>query len=315
MSPPPLGCVPIPRAVLPLVFIGLSFSWGTGQIVQAQEQVFYLGIVDGNGRPITDIEAGEVVVQWDGEECELLEFEQFGWPIRVSVFVDNSEGARSAVPHMREGLSAFLAELPDDVEVGLATLAGRPTWVAQSTTDPDVLERGIERIAPDPGAAAYFIDALVEEAERLDDDQDRAYYQVVVMLSGDGLEGSTSHQGLVDEMVERMGVNSAEIHTQLFSEVGARTTALQAQVGQVMADNSRGSFEVLALQSEFVDKLPTLGQDLANKHRLMSNQYRVVCRQPRDRSAQPQIRARITREDLTTILTLDGNVPARLPRP
>jgi len=307
---------PITDRLLAVLGVIAASFWLSNQVVQAQEQVLYLSIVDSSGTPITDVDENEIVVQWDGEDTETLEFEQPGWPLRVTVFIDNSNAAIPAVPQMREGLRAFLTELPGEVEVGLATIAGRAQWVAEHTADRAELERGIGLIVPNTGSSADFLDALIEEGGRLDDDNDREYYPVIVMLSADGVEGSSSQQGRFDEMVNRMIMNSAEVHTLFFvSGQGSGAAAIQVQIGEALAQNTRGSFERFAAASGFVNLLTELARDLANKHRMVSNQYRVTYRQPRNPSAQPAIGVATTRDGLNLIPTLDGNVPARMPQP
>lgn len=311
-----LGSHPITHRLLAVLGVIAASLWLSNQVVQAQEQVLYLSIVDSSGTPITDVDENEIVVQWDGEDTETLEFEQPGWPLRVTVFIDNSNAAILAVPQMREGLRAFLTELPGEVEVGLATIAGRAQWVAEHTADRAELERGIGLIVPNTGSSADFLDALIEEGGRLDDDDDREYYPVIVMVSADGVEGSSSQQGRFDEMVNRMIMNSAEVHTLFFvSGQGSGAAAIQVQIGEALAQNTRGSFERFAAASGFVNLLTELARDLANKHRMVSNQYRVTYRQPRNPSAQPAIGVATTRDGLNLIPTLDGNVPARMPQP
>ena len=307
---------PITHRLLAVLGVIAASLWLSNQVVQAQEQVLYLSIVDSSGTPITDVDENEIVVQWDGEDTETLEFEQPGWPLRVTVFIDNSNAAILAVPQMREGLRAFLTELPGEVEVGLATIAGRAQWVAEHTADLAELERGIGLIVPNTGSSADFLDALIEEGGRLDDDDDREYYPVIVMVSADGVEGSSSQQGRFDEMVNRMIMNSAEVHTLFFvSGQGSGAAAIQVQIGEALAQNTIGSFERFAAASGFVNLLTELARDLANKHRMVSNQYRVTYRQPRNPSAQPAIGVATTRDGLNLIPTLDGNVPARMPQP
>ena len=258
---------PITHRLLALLGIIAASLWLSNQLVQAQEQMLYLSIVDSRGTPIADVDENEIVVQWAGEDTETLEFEQPGWPLRVTIFIDNSNAAIPAVPRMREGLRAFLTELPGEVEVGLATITGQAQWVAEHTADRAELERGIGLIVPNTGSSADFLDALVEEGGRLDDDDDREYYPVIVVVSADGVEGSSSQQGR------------------------------------------------FAAASGFVNLLTELAWDLANKHRMVSNQYRVTYRQPRNPPTQPAIGVATTRQGLNLIPTLDGNVPDRMPQP
>ena len=61
-------------------------------------------------------------------------FEAHGWPVRLTVFVDNSSGAARSVEHMRDGLRALLQELPDEMEVALLTTAWQARWITRHTS-------------------------------------------------------------------------------------------------------------------------------------------------------------------------------------
>jgi hypothetical protein len=288
--------------------------FGASLSVQAQEHVLYLSVVDSAGNPVTDIEEDDVTVQWDGENLETTEFEVVDWPVRLTVHVDNSDAAVRVVPQMREGLLALLRELPAEIEVATLTLARQPRWITRHTSDRGELEADIPNITPDSGSAVRFLDALVEEADRVDDDDDREYYPVVIMVSADGTDNSSSQQGRVDRMIERMVENSMEVHTLLFiSGGGFGAAAQQANVGNALVQITRGSFERIAVGTAIIERLTELGRDIAQKHRMVSNQYRITYRQPRNPSAQPAIGVATEREGLQMIPTIDGNVPARMP--
>ena len=179
--------------------------------VHAQEHTMHVSVTDAEGNAVTGLGEDDIIVQWDGENLETTGFEAVGWPVRLTVFVDNGDAAVNAVAQIREGLRVLLAELPAEIEVGFLTTARQPRWVTRHTTDRGELEGDISNISPDAGAGATFNDALVEETGRIHDDDDREYYPVIIMVSTDGPDGS--QQGRIDEMVERMIENSVEVHT------------------------------------------------------------------------------------------------------
>ncbi len=301
------------RARTALLTAALCIS-GAALAVQAQEHVLHVSVMDGAGNPVTGLTEDEIIVQWDGENLETTRFEPVGWPVRITIFVDNSGGAVNVVPQMRNGVQAMLRLLPAGIDVALLTLARQPRWITRHTSDRAELEQDVPLITPDSGTGARFVDALIEEAGRIDDDDEREYYPVVVMVSADGIDNSTSQQGRVDEMVERMVNNSVEVHTLLFvSGAGSGAAAQQANVGNALMQITRGSFERIAVGTAIVDKLMALGRDIAQKHRRVSSQYRITYRQPRSPSAQPAIGVATERQGLQMIPTLDGNIPARIP--
>ena len=298
---------PVAGALIALVPMVFGVPWTTPQVVLAQSQVLFVSIVDADGEPVTDLTPEEMTIQWNGEDCETLELAPIDWPVRVTVFVDNGAGGRTAVPQIREGLRGLVAAIPEEVEVALATLAGRPRFVTRHTSDREDLARGIDLIAPDAGATATFMDALIEEAGRLHDDEERQYFPVIVMVASDGPDGSNGRQRRYDEALQRLVDNSATVHTRMLSS--GNQGAIAAQVGSNVGEVTRGSHESLAAGSAFVTMLPELGQDIARKHRLVSHQYRVTYAPPDGASDQPAIAIGTTRPGLNLIATLDGNVP------
>ena len=216
MIPPTARLRPLTGALLVPALIVVGAPWSTSRGAFAQNQVLFVSIVDSNGEPVTDLEPDDLQVRWDNEICETLDLEPINWPVRVTVFVDNGDGSQNALQHMREGLKLFVDAIPEEVEVALLTIGSQPRWVTRHTVDREELERGIDLITPDAGAASRFMDALIEEAGRLNDDEERQYFPVIVMVASDGPEGSTSQQQAYDEMVERMVAASATGHTPMF---------------------------------------------------------------------------------------------------
>ena len=100
---------------------------GASLPAEAQEHTLYVAVTDGDGNPVTGLTREDVIVRWDGENLQTTGFEAIGWPVRLTVFVDNSRHAARSVEHMRNGLRALLRELPDEMDVALLTT----TWPLQ----------------------------------------------------------------------------------------------------------------------------------------------------------------------------------------
>ena len=283
---------------------------------QAQEHTLHVAVADSSGNPVPGLTEGDIIVQWDGENLETTEFEAVDWPVRLTVFIDNGDNATTLVPQVREGLLALLRELPADMEIAMLTTGRQPRWITRHTTDRAELEGNIANISPDSGAGATFNDALIEETNRIHDDDDREYYPVIIMVATDGADLSRSQQGRVDQMVERMVENSVEVHTLLFVSGNALGSgSMAAGVGEALVPVTRGTFERITVPTAVVERLEALGRDIARKHGFVSNQYRITYRQPRNASSQPAIGVATERAGLQMLPTLDGNVPSRMPQP
>ena len=292
-------------ALAPFVLFGAP--WSTGQEVSAQSYVLFVSVVDLNGDPVTDLAPDELTVQWDGEDCETLDLERVSLPVRVTVLIDNAEDTRDALQNMREGLKGFVAAIPEDVEIGLLTLARQPRWITRHTSDRAELARGLDLVTPDFGTSARFLDGWVEAANRLSDDAERQYLPVILMLSGDGNDASTITQGRYADMRQKMIDVAATMHTRMFAGIG-NVAASQAQMGMELGNLTPGSFESLATASTFLTQLPELGRDVARKHDRVTNQYRVTYTPPEGASTQPNLSI-VTRPGLQLIPTANGNVP------
>ena len=292
-----------------LIVVCVGALWLAGAApALAQDQVLFLSITDGDGVPVTDLEQDEILVQWDGEDSEIRRLESVEWPVRVTVFIDNSTGGSEAVDDIRVGMRAFLNAMPPGIEVGMLTMSGRPQWITRHTTDKGALLSDVDLVVPDTSGSTY-LDGLVEEAERLADDREGEYFPVIVMVAADGPEGSGSQQGKFETAIQRLIDASATVHTRMLSH--GNTGALQSQVGSAAAQATRGSFETLGTGSAFRTMLPELGEQIARKHELVSNQYRVIYRPPSSVSATPSISVGTTRRGLRPLPTVDGNVPVQ----
>jgi len=305
MTTPIARLRPLTGALLALSLIICGAPWSTSQVVSAQSQQLFLSVTDADGAPVTDLNPDELLVKWDDQDCETLNLEPIDWPVRITVFVDNGVGSQSALQNMREGLKLFVDEIPEEVEIALATIAGRPRFVTRHTSDREELARGIDLIVPDV-APARFRDALIEEGERLDDDDERQYFPVILMIATDGPEGSTTQQEAYDDMVGRMIAASATVHTRLFST--GQGPGAQVPVAMNLSETTRGSYESMAVSTGFRNMLPELGVEIARKHRLVSSQYRVTYAPPDGVTNPTDMGVSTNRGGVFLAPTLDGNV-------
>ena len=303
---------PLAAVLVALVLIACGAPW-TSQVVSAQSQSLFLSVTDTDGVPITDLRPEEVIVESDGEQRETLNLEPIDWPVRVTVFVDNGLASPPALDHMREGLRLFVNALPQEVEVAIATIGGRPQFWARHTSDREELMDAIGVVVPEMDGAASFLDALYEEAERLHEDEEGEYFPVIVMVATNGPEGSSRvRERPFREMMERLFANSAVVHTRLFtisSISGAKQGGDQIRWGIDIGEATRGSYQGLSSPNGFRTLLPQLAEDIARKHRLVSNQYRLTYEPPEGATDQSLIRLLTTRAGIMMTLTRDGNVP------
>lgn len=290
----------------------LAVTLAFGASRTAQEQTLYIAFTEPDGAPVTDMTIDEVIVQWDEVLCEIVALEPIEWPARVTIFVDNATESESALPDMREGVRRLVQALPPSIEVGIASLSGRPQFRVRPTTDRDAVNDAIGVLVSEGGAAAFF-DALYEEAERVEHDRERQYLSVAVMVAVVGAEGSRrTRPEAMETLMDRLYETGMVVHTMLFTTPYGLAGTLgraQARWGTDMAAATRGRFEEMTVSTRFRAALPELAADIRRRHRLTRHQYRVTYRPPEDASDQPRVQVGTTRVGIATLPTDNGNIP------
>ena len=297
-------------ALLTLAVIVCNAPWTMGQPLPAPSRApleLFARLIDTDGNPVTDLRPDEFLVQWDGVDCETLSVEPIHWPVRITVFFDNGTGSMGVVYQMRQGLERFVDEIPSDVEIALLTTARQPRWITRHTADRAELATAIGRIAEDNASPARYLDALIEEAGRLDAAEEQ-YFPVIVMIASDAPDISTGQQQRYEEMLRRLLQNRATVHTRVFSRGVVGGYGVQ-QVGMNVQEVVGGTYQALAVGSGFITQLPELARDIARKHREVSNQYKVTYVPPEGASARPTITTGVARQGIRMQVTLDGNIP------
>ena len=163
----------------------------------AQEQsAIYLLAQDSKGAPLLDIKTSDVTIKEDVGPSTIVSMQRFGWPIKVTVMVDNGPRTEDALVHYRSGLKKFFAGLPPGIPVSLIATAPNPRWLFRDTKDKAQIEKGINLITVDQ-SLGRFSDSLIEYASRLDQEfkgvegqQLTPYLPVLVTIATTHQDGS-----------------------------------------------------------------------------------------------------------------------------
>ena len=134
-------------------------------------------------------------------------------------------------------------------------------------------------------------------------------FMVIVMVATNGPEGSSRVRDRpFREMMERLLANGTTVHTLMFTHPSVSGTP-QMRWGIDIADATGGSYRGLSAATGFRTLLRQVAEDIARKHRLVSNQYRLKYAPLEGASDRPAIRLLTTRTGVNMIPTRDGNVP------
>ena len=294
-----------------VVIVGLA-----GAALHAQQQfAFFLSAADANGARVTNLSITEVAVAESGRPARVVRLDPIVMPVKVTVMVDNGLGSAQHLVQYRNGLKGFFEALPTGVEASLLTMAPQPRWVVRRTNDRVQLANGVDRISPDSGAAR-FIDALVEEAARIEDDNKEAmtYFPVVVVMATTGPEGSSPRDRDLDRMIQQFQQHAARVHVVMlgtnFTSPNTLVGARQVQVGKLLSDLTRGRYEAIAAATRIATLLPEYGELVAEAHAFQSQQYLVTVERPAGASGPlGELSMGVTRPGLTFSATPEGLMP------
>lgn len=248
-----------------LVAAGAQTAWAVDR------QLFML-VTDRSGQPVTDVTADEVVLEQEGSECTVKDVQLDAAPMKVALLVDNSDAAQQSLNSMRDGLAAFLDNLPAEHEVGLFTIAGQVRRRVDFTTDRDELKEQATGLFVDRNSGVVYLDGLVETWERRFEDED--LWPVFVSLVYDGAEASRSVQDdEFNEFARDLVGRGATVHAILVSTRGG---AIQTTISTFLTQNTGGMYRALAAPTALPETFTELAETMGAQYEMVKDRYRVV---------------------------------------
>jgi hypothetical protein len=283
--------------------------WAVEPRLAAQKQgQLFIKVVGPGGTPVTDLQAGDVMVTEDGVECKTVKIEPIDWPIKLQVLVDNGKANTTPINSLRDGLKGLFDQIPDDVEMSLYTTSPQPRPIVKPTTDKQKLLDGINLIVPDGGAGAFF-DALSEAASRTDKDK-TPHFPVIFMVGSDFgkiLALDRDYKKLQENIIK----HAMTIHLVVMSAgagLGSSGGGAQTEIGLNVTKLSGGRYENITTTTRLATLLPEFGKRIAESQTRQSHQYRITYERPANAKPAAQIGASIARQG-TPVLTIDGHMP------
>ena len=293
---------PQSRLLATLLVAGLA-TIGAAVYGQEREQsAIYLFAVDQTGTPLLDITMADIAIKEDIGPSTVVSVRRFGWPLKVTVLVDNGPRTGEALVHFRAGLKKFFDGLPRDIPVSLIATAPNPRWLFRETKDPIQIERGVNLITIDQGLGR-FSDALVEYADRLDAEFKKVegtllppYLPVLVSIATTDQDGSEVRRDANVEMIRSLGKHRVWTTMIMMTPALGQTLATQgglpavesnegqnAQIAKALQEFTRGRYVPntgsgpSALGSTI---LPDLSREIALRYIKQMTQYRIVFERP-----------------------------------
>jgi hypothetical protein len=133
----------------------------------SSERALYVSALDSKDLPVAGLGDDAFIVKENGVRREVLRVSRADDPIDLTVLIDNSTAAGSAISFYRKALPAFLGRLAPANRIALVGLANRPTILERSTTDAKRLMSRAGALFAIPDSGATLLDAVVEVSEGL----------------------------------------------------------------------------------------------------------------------------------------------------
>ena len=231
----------------------------------ARTRDIYVSALDGDGKPVSGMTAADFLVREDGVAREVLKAVPATDQLTISILVDDSQAASDAIPHLRDGLPAFVDRLNGKAEIALASVGERPTPLVDYTTSTEALKKGITRIFARPGSGAYLLDAIVDVSKGLQK-REAKRPTIVVLTMENGPEFSNRYY---QPVLEELQKSKAALHV---LAVGTPSDDLSEEMRNrnlVIAEGTSrtgGRRDQLLSVISIPDRLKQLADELLNQY-------------------------------------------------
>lgn len=153
--------------------IGSSFS------VTRNLVLLNVSVRKSDGMPVTDLTARDFRVYEEGQEQEIVFFQEQNSPFQLMLLLDTSSSMKGdPLVEARRAASEMIESIPPG-EVALMTFNHIPRLVEQFTRDSEAIRAAVMKTGASGGTALY--DAIVKALEEFDTLRDRR--QILVLLS------------------------------------------------------------------------------------------------------------------------------------
>jgi hypothetical protein len=223
--------------------IGISLALALGVGAASQSEIFLL-VLDQQGVPVLDLKPSDVEIQEDAGSGTIVSIRRYGWPLKLTVLVDNGPGTADSLVHLRNGLNRLLDGIPRDISVSLIATAPNPRWLIRESKDLVQIRNAIGRLTPDDHLAR-FSDALGEYAGRLDGEFRKVeeglppYLPVLVSIATTHADGSEVVRERNEQML--LSLRKHQVWTNMIMVTPARGINTPGRISNLEVDEGQNS--------------------------------------------------------------------------
>ena len=317
------------RLAMPAVVIGILVALAFGIYAQARSEV-YLLVLDKEGVPVLDIKPTDIRIEEEAGPGTVVSVDRFGWPLKLTVLVDNGPATADALVHLRNGLNRLFEGIPRNIPVSLIATAPNPRWLIRDSKDLVQIRNAVGRLTPDQ-ELARFSDALGEFAGRLDREFSRVeqglppYLPVLVLIATTHADGSEVLRERNEKML--VSLRKHRVWANMVMVFPGRRTNEPGEISNIDVDEGQND-EIAHLVQQATggryipisgggttalasNILPGLARDIALRYLKQMTQYRIVFSRAPGASG-PMRNFELTlanHADARIVVSTDGNLP------
>lgn len=138
--------------------------------MQDNAKTIYVSVVDGKGKPVTDMTTADFAIREDTQDREVISAKKTATPVAVALLIDTTTEAQVFIQDIRAGLKGFLEvmqkESPES-PISLWEFGQAAIRIKDFTTDHDSLQKEAARVYPKQRAASVLLEALYDTTQAL----------------------------------------------------------------------------------------------------------------------------------------------------
>jgi len=258
-----------------VLILGVSASAAGPQA--PRDRTLVLSVVDGSGRPVTDLQADDVRVREDGVDGEVLGLKRAPGSLYLQVLVDTTPGMEPYVSELRKALTAFVRRVKTadaGAQIGLMEFGQAAAPIVPLTAAADDLEKGITRIFPKPRSASVLLEAILAASNSLMPQPGPR--RAIVSFNTEPSDEQSRESP--NRMLQALGLSGAQVWS-VSLQTGNRNNANRDVVLNQVARVTGGHREIVVAAS-------AIGTYLEHYADVLLAQYEMTYRMPGDRPAK-----------------------------